>query len=247
MILNVAICDDEEKDITVINKYLEHFEMDNDIDFNIYLFRGGSELLEHYSKSGDFHIVFLDIEMPGENGLTIANHIRNDINDNYVKIVFVSNYPEFMQDSFNVQAFHFFPKPFKIDSFLLLMKQILSSIEKDSFVALLVNEGQTEELVNINDIVMVHIKDSINKETIVTLTSKTILARERLTELYDKLKNYGFTAPSRGYLINMRHVHFINDTSIVMDNHFTIPLSRRKRKEIKKMFHNNLLLFTGNR
>lgn len=243
MVLNVAICDDEEKDVMIINEYLEQFEMKYDIDFNKYIFRNGGELLEHYPNSGAFHVVFLDIEMPGENGLAIAGHIRNDIDDNYVKIVFVSNHPEFMQDSFNVQAFHYFPKPLKKDDFLLLMKQILSGIEKDSFVALLVNENQTEELVNINDIVMIHIKDSVNKETIVTLTSKTILAKERLTELYGKLKNYGFVAPFRGYLINMRHVHFINDTSIVMDNQFTIPLSRRKRKEIKKMFHNNLLLF----
>ena len=72
MILNVAICDDEENDIDIISDYLFKYQMIHDVDFNISRFQSGQNLLNTYSKHGVFQLLFIDVEMPELSGLDVA-------------------------------------------------------------------------------------------------------------------------------------------------------------------------------
>ena len=87
MILNVAICDDEENDIDIISDYLFKYQMIHDVDFNISRFQSGQKLLNAYSKHGVFQLLFIDVEMPELSGLDVAKRIRK-LPDRDVKIVF---------------------------------------------------------------------------------------------------------------------------------------------------------------
>ena len=53
MLFKVAICDDEEKDIQAIQRFLHIYEMQHDIDFEINTFQNSTKLLEKYEKSLD--------------------------------------------------------------------------------------------------------------------------------------------------------------------------------------------------
>jgi len=44
MLFKVAICDDEEKDIQVIQRFLHIYEMQHDIDFEINTFQNSTKL-----------------------------------------------------------------------------------------------------------------------------------------------------------------------------------------------------------
>ena len=72
MILNVAICDDEENDIDIISDYLFKYQMIHDVDFNISRFQSGQNLLNTYSKHGVFQLLFIDVEMTELSGLDVA-------------------------------------------------------------------------------------------------------------------------------------------------------------------------------
>lgn len=124
MILNVAICDDEENDIDIISDYLFKYQMIHDVDFNISRFQSGQNLLNTYSKHGVFQLLFIDVEMPELSGLDVAKRIRK-LPDRDVKIVFVSNYPEYMQNSFDVQAFQYLSKPLSYEKFNMVMNNII--------------------------------------------------------------------------------------------------------------------------
>jgi DNA-binding LytR/AlgR family response regulator len=247
MLLKIAICDDEQNDLQVIKQHLHHYEMAHGIDFDISAFTSSTALLNNYTNPGDYHVLFLDVEMPQKNGLETANYIRRKVGDNLVKIVFVSNYPEYMQDSFNVQAFHYFPKPFNQKNFLTLMNLILTDIEKNHQTKLLVREDESEELVYINDILLISTQNAQKKEIKITMTDKEVCVTGRIGEWENDLKENGFISSARGYLVNLRHIHYIKDTSLVLDNGMSVPLSRRNAKEVKKCFHNKLLCLNGNR
>lgn len=62
------------------------------------------------TKHLDFQILFLDVEMPRVlAGIETAARVREiDMED--VCIIFVSHYPQYMQDSFNVRAFWYLSK-----------------------------------------------------------------------------------------------------------------------------------------
>lgn len=56
-----------------------------------------------------YDVVFLDIEMPGANGLTLANRLR--LQSPQTNVVFVTGYPEYALDAWNTQASCFLVKP----------------------------------------------------------------------------------------------------------------------------------------
>lgn len=245
MYLNVGICEDEPDDIDVIRRHLVHYEMAHDIDFQVSAFPDGSSLFDHYTGSGTFQILFLDVELPGENGLKIANFIRSNLDDHAVKIVFVSNYPDYMQDSFNVQAFHYISKPLRQEAFDAVMDLILADLERNHQTKLLIREDESEELVCLNDICVIATENSKKKLLRISLSDREICAFGRIADWENDLLANGFFSPSRGYLVNMKHIHYIKGTSLILDNGTAVPLSRRNEKELRRRFHNSLLNLTS--
>ena len=71
-----------------------------------------------------FQLLFIDVEMPELSGLDVAKRIRK-LPDRDVKIVFVSNYPEYMQNSFDFQAFQYLSKPLSYEKFNMVMNNII--------------------------------------------------------------------------------------------------------------------------
>lgn len=241
MFFKIAICDDNLTDALTIKKYLQNFEMNHDIDFDIHTFSNSQDFLNAYNSSGCYHIVFLDVEMPNKNGLEIARYIRTNLNDFYTKLVFVSNYPEYMQDSFNVQAFHYFPKPFREKDFLSLMELLITDFANHTTTKLLLREDLNEELVYIHDIIAITCLDARQKRLTVTLQNRSLTTSGRISDMESDLKDHNFISPSRGYLVNLNHVHYIQEKFLVMDNGEQIPLSRKKRKFVMDCFNNRLL------
>lgn len=65
------------------------------------------DFLEEYDSTYD--IVFLDIEMPGSDGLTTAREIRGK--DDAVAIIFITNMAQYAIHGYEVNAIDFMVKP----------------------------------------------------------------------------------------------------------------------------------------
>lgn len=103
MILRIGICDDVQMNIACLTEHIRHYMASYNVQFEIESFTSGEKLLQA-QKERPFHILLLDIEMPQINGITIAKYLRDELYDD-VFIVFVTSYPEYMQESFEVQPF----------------------------------------------------------------------------------------------------------------------------------------------
>src|SRR5690554_4568533 len=98
----VAICDDEEKQRELVRKMLITLSVKSNIEFDIELFHSGEQLVSHYESNKEpFHILILDVEMGGMTGIQAARSIR-DLNHLDEQIVFLTSYPEYMVESFDV-------------------------------------------------------------------------------------------------------------------------------------------------
>ena len=97
----------------LLRNHLQKIGADLDIDFEITTYNDSRLLLSDYVQPGTFHILFLDVEMPEPNGIAAAQRIRN-LPDRDVRIVFVSSYPQYMKESFNVQTFQYLTKPYAL-------------------------------------------------------------------------------------------------------------------------------------
>lgn len=240
MKLKIAICDDDPTENEQLTSYLQQFDFEYDVDIEITAFTSSDALLKNYKESGTFNIVFLDVEMPGLNGLEVAHRLRS-LPDRNLKIVFVSNFPKYMQASFDVQAFQYLQKPIQYPILKTQLIRIIEDFQQTQSVRLLVQTDETEELVLVDNIVCIETVKYAKNQLSFLMNDRTILAKGTLLDLEKELSQYSFISPKRGILINMAYIHYFKENMLVMTNGLEIPMSRRKEKEVRLLFSKHIL------
>ena len=240
MNLNIAICDDDIDEIKLISSLIDRYQIQYNNNIFIDTYTSPDSLLANYTHAGKYNILFLDVEMPGMNGLELADRIRR-LPDKQVKIVFVSNYPEYMQDSFNVQAFHYIKKPLTFERFSDLLERIISEYEDNNSSKFVFKHEDHSELINMSDILYIEtIKGRRDYIKIVTIDGE-YEGKGSLSEYEESLASESFIAPHRSILVNLNHVKLIYKNELVLDDDSHVPLSRRREKEIRELFSRQYL------
>lgn len=238
--LNIAICDDSEDDLIKFNTILENYEIAKDVNFHIDTFQSAKELFSVYKKSNDYHLVFLDIEMPSVNGIRAAEIIRTTI-DRHVTIIFISNYPQYMQDSFKVHPFHYITKPVSTDAVYSVMDEIIHDIQESNLFYTLLSSNDKEVTVNIKDIIYIDVTDGKKGILCFHTERNHLYSKGTISTWYEKLKDYNFFQCFRGILINLLHVHYFEKHTVVLDNGTTIPVNRSSEKELHDAYFNKIV------
>ena len=96
----IAVCDDERIFIDRIKQIL--------LDCEIHGFTDSRQMLQAVEDVGRYDVIFLDIAMPGLDGIGLAREIQEADED--VIIVFVTSRIEFMQTGYEVRAFRYLLK-----------------------------------------------------------------------------------------------------------------------------------------
>ena len=122
---NIAIIDDDERDISNLSEHLKRYFAEKNIAVNIDLYRNATMFLERFDHQ--FNLVFFDIEMPELDGISLAKAIREK--DEVVRIIFVSNHPKYAIEGYGLNALSFLVKPITYESLFLKMNSILPIID----------------------------------------------------------------------------------------------------------------------
>ena len=103
--MRLAICDDDMRE----QKELLQIIQDWNTAYNTEYFSDGASLLRAAELTPSFDIVFLDIYMPGENGVDIAGTLRKI--SPKTSIVFVTTSQDHAVNAFSLAALHYLVKP----------------------------------------------------------------------------------------------------------------------------------------
>lgn len=105
--MRFAICDDEPEHIEILKAY---FNARPELSIESEPYFSGTSLVEDYRKNSvRYDALFIDMEMPGLNGIDTANAIREM--DKRAIIVFVTSHTKYMQESFQCRPLDFLVKP----------------------------------------------------------------------------------------------------------------------------------------
>ncbi len=241
MILKIAICDDDNTEASMLHSILDTCQMMCDIDFQITHFQNGKELIDAYSAPGTFHILFLDVEMPKLDGIKTAELIRK-LQDRRVIIIFVSNYPEYMQDSFFVHPYHYLQKPVSQEKIIDLMQQIITDIEDEKILRTLIQTDQSEETINLKDVLYIETIDAKHEILSFHFDNRSICTKGTLRKWEKELADYNFFLCYRSFLVNLIHIHFFDNRELVLDNGERIPISRKNEKILRDLYLNRVVI-----
>lgn len=237
--INIAICDDEVSSIYSIKKYLISYQIQFDIDCEIHTFTDSSKFLSSF-ETNKYNIVFLDIDMPNMDGLEISKHIRKKYSDD-VYIVFVTSYPSYMHDSFQVHPFQYLIKPVSYNIFQNIMSDLLTYMQSKNNIRIVVDTYNEKLLVNVNDVIYIRTSKSQKLHLIYTLRDSQISGRGALSSLATSLAEHGFILTNQSTLVNTKHITHFNDKLLGLDNGDVINISRRNLKKFRTFFAKQII------
>lgn len=223
MQLKVAICEDD----TIICEDTQRTILELRSDYEIDIYHTGEEML---LTDIVYDIVFLDIEMPGRDGICIAKELRGKGYSGH--IIFLTGHTEFMPDAFKVKAFRFLEKPIKIEE----LGETLAESEKEIFMdkQLIVTDYGSEILIALSDILYVEARKN---KTLIYTSNDVLETNYTLKYWKQKLGTADFFQVHKSYIVSLKQIKMIDaDCVTVHGSGVQVPLSRRNVSMVKKAF-----------
>lgn len=211
-----------------------------------------------------FDVVFLDIEMPGLNGLKAVKYFNQS--ESPPAIVFVTAYDEHAAKAFELNAVDYLVKPYNSKRLSQAIQKVLKArglpekprtetrarpttvggninreehASESHFKKIPVEKGDGVMLINLAEVRYVVAFDD---RVFVNTLDEQYLCRFSLTELERKLSNQGFVRIHRSYIANLQHIQelqpFFNGTYnlIIADKKQTLlPVSRSRVKLLRSL------------
>ncbi len=231
--IKIAFCDDEMEVLHQMNELLDRYQVERNEDITYAAFQSPFELLTEIEKGIRPDILFLDVVMPGQNGLDVAKEIRQY--DTNMKIIFLTSSPEFAVESYTVGAYFYQLKPIWEESFFRLMDSVLSECEKKRKNSLILRSKDGITRVNLQRLEYCEV---LGRKLLFHLENGAVLeSAGSLDDLEGHLMQYSnFFRPHRSFLVNMEYIQNISSRSIKMVNDAVIPIPHGKCSEIKNTY-----------
>ena len=196
--MKVLIVDDEKLALSRLNRILEEEGITSITAFN-----NPIDAIKELSKT-KFDIAFLDISMPGMNGLELANIIL-EMNPNTF-IVFQTAYQEYALEAFSHGGFDYLLKPISNES----VRKTLDKIEKfmgktkeestQTSKKLIAKRGSKMYMIELDDIY--YIKADLD-EVIIKIKETDAYVRKKMQDMQALLKGKNFFRVHRSYIVNV--------------------------------------------
>lgn len=231
----IAICDDEPIFHEELTKHLELYYIQNHLSFHINHFFSGVQLL---SSSLNFDIIFMDYKMSDINGLETSRQIR--LRNNEVKIIFISNYPEIVFDSFEVNTFRFLVKPICKEKLFEALNYYRESLDTSSYFIMRTHE-EIRKIKHSNIIYL----EAHKKHTLIRTIDNYYILKKNLSEAKKALPTEMFVQCQRAYIVNIRYVSNYNTSTIFFDNNEKAKLGKKYKSNFKKVFLEYILSHNG--
>jgi len=175
-------------------------------------------------------LIFLDINMPGLNGMELARIITNSKQNSPTKIIFTTAYNQYALEGYEVSALDYLIKPFNYINFLTAAnkaQEFYKLIKSDS---LLVKEEPVKDIADTEDILYVKVEYQYIKVSLKTIlyieslgdyigihlnnTDKPIMSLMTLKFIEEKLPPGQFMRIHRSFIISLDKIDAITRTSV---------------------------------
>ncbi len=212
--IRLLIVEDKKSDSNTLTEYVSTFSKKNNMEIKADVYSSAEEYL---SEGGEkkYHVAFLDIRLPGTDGLNLANTIRK--NDKNIVIVFITNLAQFAIRGYEVEAKDFIVKPILYSDFERKFYKIIKSIKTNAeqLVTVKLSHERTE-VFKMDELVYIEV---FHHDVIFHTKYNDFKIIGSLSKIEEKFAALGMIRCSRCYMINPRHIKWIHDYTVNVDGH----------------------------
>lgn len=227
--MRILICDDDKMSRDQIEKYTRGFFEANHLKCpDIVCFSDGESLL---ADEGEMDLLFLDIEMPGMNGIYVGNELKRR-NKNII-IFIITSYAEYLDEAMRFHVFRYLSKPLDRQRFLRNMKDAIDLFNAYS-VRIPIETKQGIHTVSAASIIAI---EAIQQRVIVHTTQRDFESVHSISYWSRILPKNRFFQTHRSYIINFEHISDFDHDLVHMDhNQYHAYLTRRKFTAFKEAY-----------
>ena len=231
--MKIAVLDDEEifredlrEKLLVLFAYME-------LDITVDCYSSATGLIPF---ADEYQLIFVDYRLADCTGIDFASVVREK--NNAVGLVFVSNYPEYVFDTFKVNAYRFLRKPIDPEELEETVMSFINESDKNEKVVLLNYVSEGRKFTDAGTIMYV---ESSGKHSFVTFGDGTV--REVVSGFSETVRVLSMPyaeCSSRGVFVCFPHVDVYKKTDIIMKNGRKFSVSRNCRTQFESKWINYL-------
>lgn len=231
----IAICDDNPQELNRIAAIVEEYAKDSGWPIQYHLFSNAEQMLQS-AENMRFSHYFLDVMMPGINGISAAQEIRTF--DKEAKIIFMTSFKEYAYQSYSVKAHDYLLKPVQEEQFFDVLEQ-LQWQEANSEACLCVQTVRGFFRIPYAKLSFVEVYQKklyfhlVDKQ--IRIISGTLAKYE--TELLSRTE---FIKIHRSYIVNLNQVSALSPDGCLLFSGENLPISRLLYHQVQERYMSHL-------
>jgi len=184
---------------------------------------GSAEAASRFLAENEVDLIFLDIRMPGVDGIEFARSISRD-----TLVIFTTAYPQYAVDSYELDAVDYLLKPVEQDRFrravakaadylaLLASRPGAGGVESVTAEHIFVKADRRYFRILLSDILFV---EGLKDYAVIHTAERRLITKTTLKAIAGQLPANDFVRTNKSYIVNMRHIDSFDSNDIFIGRH----------------------------
>lgn len=219
----ILLVEDNPDEQATLRAHLDRYAEERGLEFQVSWLKSAVEFVEGKHAAD---LIFMDIELPGIDGMEAANLLRTY--DSETPLIFVTNLSQYAVRGYEVDALDFIVKPVTYYNFSMRMDKAMRVIRRSEGRNVVISTKAGMHVIPMSELICVEV---VNHSLAYRLAgAEPITVRGSLGKAEEELADGPFVRISNSCLANMNHVRDIRGNEIQMSDGSTLILSRARRK-----------------
>lgn len=223
----IGICDDEEVYRAQIKELCSAVFEEQNQEFDFVEFTSGEEVLAY--RGDKIHLLFLDIEMPGMDGLTVLSEVRR--NERIWRIVFVTSHKELKWDTVDLKTLAFLEKPLERAGVETCIRTVLRENRENIDISYKTLQGTG--FIRLDRVVFIQARGNYVN---VCSEDEEIPGYDSIKVMEGQTRGTTMIRTHKSYLANLQYVKKVNADGLLMTNGTVVPIGRKYLASVKEAY-----------
>lgn len=225
--MRILICDDEPQYLDELRSHVQSYMDSHYIGCEIVAQTQPERVMESQQA---FDLAFLDIQMDGVDGITLAKELRR--RNGKLALFFITNYDAYQDDAMDLQAFRFFKKPFDEARLYAGLDKAMEYID-GAYVNVFLSSNAEQQRIPVDSIYYI---TRTNRKNLLVCKQGSYFTRETLDEWGEKLPQLFFYPVHKSFLVNLHYVEKYAYSELLLEDGTVIPIAPSKRAAFRKFW-----------
>ncbi len=223
--MKVAILDDEKIYLDLIRQEVGRVFPNIEC---IRQYADSEGLLYDLAEGIRYDIYFLDVELPGVDGMTAAREIRKQDTD--ANIIFITAFAKYAAESYDVRAYQYILKSQISEKLPKVLRHIAEELQVSAVEYYVAETSTRYDRIALRDILYIYKE---KKYAIFATQQGDFRQRLTVSKIWEQLEHKHFVWADRGVIVNIKKVQRVMKNELVLENGIVIKISRSNLQRVR--------------